>query len=180
MRNTVLLLTLLYGNLSRAQGLPFTTNYTLPLKLMSTAHFNKYEYEEYTAGDDIVQLKRYPDMNREKSLKMMDDRKFFLDAMFKDQPSPYPGVLSSAIGCPPDKRPKSLSDTLAVKLNYKLLATGNLIYGNCNPSDNFYYCLYSLFFCEGKQEMYELKIFTPMAKPSFDFSLFNLKSDCKE
>jgi len=172
----------LSGLIATAQnnnGLPFAINYTLPLKITGTGHTEKYDLTEYTAVEDVLQVKHYFNMTREKAKKLVDDRKFFLGAMFKDQPSPYPGVLSSTIGCPEALVPKPVEDTANVSLAYQLLATRNLIYGNCDPSDNYYYCFYQVFYCAEKKELFEVKIFTPIGKPSFDNKKFDFNIACK-
>ncbi len=185
MKNTVspILIALLFLNFTLASEikdeLPFKINYSLPLKVQSTQHSEKYDFAEYAAGEDVVQLKQYNNMTIEKAKKMMGDKKFYLGSMFKDQPSPYPGVLTTAIGCPEELVPKPNEDTLSIRLFYKLLATGNLIYGNCNPKDNTYSCAYGFFFCAEKNQAYELKIFTPIAKPSFNYENLISSISCK-
>lgn len=184
MRMPLLLLTIFFfvGFIATAQnnnGLPFTINYNLPLKITGNEHTEKYDLTEYTAAEDVLQVKHYFNMTKEKARKLIDDRKFFLGAMFKDQPSPYPGVLSSTIGCPEALVPKPIEDTANVSLTYQLLATRNLIYGNCNPSDNYYYCFYQVFFCAEKKELFEMKIYTPISKPSFDNKKYSFNISCK-
>ena len=161
-------------------GLPFIINYSHSLKLMSIAKMAKYDYTEYSAGEDIWQVKQYRNCSKEKAQKIMDDRKFFLLAMFKDQPSPYPGVLSNSIGCPKEFQPTVIEDTLNVQLSFKLLATGNLIYGNCNPPDNYYFSTYMLFFCPAKNEFFEAKFFTPIKNPSIDNEGLVASLKCKD
>jgi hypothetical protein len=159
--------------------LPFISNYHLFLRQTDWSHTEKYDYSAYAAGSDILQLKDYHNITRAKAQKTLEDRKFFISSMFKDQISPYPGVLSSVIGCPEDQRPKAIEDTAEVRLYYYLPATSNLIYGNCNLSDNAYYCLYALFFCPEKSELYELKIFTPILHPSFEYKNLIASIYCK-
>ncbi len=164
----------------KMDGLPFVINYSLPLKIISQASMEKYDYTEYATGEDILQLKHYRNHSKDKAKKMIEDRKFFILAMFQDQPSPYPGILSNNLGCPKELQPRAIEDTVAVSLYFKLFATSNLIYGNCNINDNHYHCLYSIFFCPVKQELFELKIFTPIKKPSFDYKTFSPAIRCKD
>ncbi len=158
--------------------LPFSINYKTPLVVKTQESYDKYDYTEYTAGDDIIQLKTYAHYNREKAKKLIEARKFFMELSFKDQISPYPGLLSSTIGCPDDQKPKPSEDTIALRLDYKLLATSNLVYGNCNLTDNYYNCLYCVFFCADKSEAYELKIFSPIGKSSFDYESLKASIKC--
>ncbi len=174
-------LAVIFCNLVNAQGnskLPFLIDYNLPLKVTSTDKYQKYDFTEYSAGDDIIQLKTYHNFNREEALKIIQARVFFLNLSFKDQVNPYPGVLSNTIGCPDDEKPKPAEDTVAIRLDYKLLATSNLVYGNCNINDNYYYCLYTVFYCAAKNELYELKIFSPIKKPSFDYETLKKSIQC--
>jgi|GEM_PF-3498044 hypothetical protein len=159
--------------------LPFISSYSSSVKSVYQQHLEKYDYSEYTNEQDILQLKCYHSITKEKAKKIIDDRTFFTLSMFKEQPSPYPGVLSSSIGCPKEYQPKVSEDTFKVRASFKLLATKNLIYGNCNPSDNYFYCAYCIFFCEEKNELYELKIFTPIKNPSFDYETFSTSIQCK-
>jgi len=174
LKNSFLLYTFLWlGGTSGQMGkdkteLPFSINYNLPLKINSKEHFDKYDYTEYEAGEDVIQLKHYLNLSKEKAQKIIEDRRFFLLAMFKDQPSPYPGILSNSIGCPIELQPKPIEDTIAVRLYFKLMATSNLIYGNCNITDNYYYLTYALFYCPVKNDFFELKVYTPIKHTSFD------------
>lgn len=149
--------------------LPFLINYPLSLKITGSEQLGKYDYTEYAAGEDILQLKHYHNLPKEKAKKMIDDRRYFILAMFKDQPNPYPGVLSNSIGCPKELQPQAKEDTVALRLSFNLLATSNLIYGNCNITDNYYHCAYMLFFCPVKSDFFELKVYTPIKSPSFNY-----------
>jgi hypothetical protein len=155
---------------AETEKLPFAISYNHALKQINHEHQESYDYTEYSAGDDIVQLKHYHNVNRQSARKIIEDRKFFISYMFKEQPSPYPGALSSTIACPDSLVPVPHLDTVALSLHYKLLATRNLIYGNCNTKDNYYTCVYCVFFCAAKNELFELKIFTPVKAPSFDYN----------
>lgn len=148
---------------------PFAINYTLPLKIMANENLEKYDYFEYTAVNDIIQLKHYYNLPVQKAKKIIDDRKYFVLAMFKDQPNPYPGMLSNSIGCPEELQPKPKEDTVSKRLSFNLFATSNLIYGNCNISDNYYQCAYMLFYCAAKCDLFEVKIYTPIKSPSFNY-----------
>lgn len=149
--------------------LPFSVSYPQPLIVTGNEHLEKYDYTEYAAGDDIIQLKHYHNLSVLKAKKLMEDRKYFVLAMFKDQPNPYPGMLSNSIGCPEELQPKPKEDTLTMRLSFKLFATSNLIYGNCNINDNYYQCAYMLFYCAAKSDFFELKIYTPKKSPSFNY-----------
>jgi hypothetical protein len=163
-----------------SDDLPFSINYPNPLKLISHENRTTYDYAEYASGEDIMQLKHYHNISKDKAKKIMGDRKFFILAMFQDQPSPYPGILSNSIGCPKELQPKAHEDTVRASLYIKLFATSNLIYGNCNTTDNNYYSVYCIFYCPVKQELFELKIFTPVKEPSFDYETFTPVTKCKE
>lgn len=163
-----------------SDALPFSINYSRLLKITSHENRGAYDYTEYSSGEDILQLKHYHNISKEKAKKVMGDRKFFILAMFQDQPSPYPGILSNSIGCPKELQPKAVEDTVKTSLHIKLLATSNMIYGNCNPKDNHYQSLYCIFFCPVKQELFELKIFTPLTNPSFDQKTFTPVMKCRE
>ncbi len=163
-----------------SDDLPFSINYSGPLKITSHENRTSYDYTEYSSSEDILQLKHYHNISKEKAKKVMGDKKFFILAMFQDQPSPYPGILSNSIGCPKDMQPKAVEDTAKTSLHIKLLATVNLIYGNCNPDDNYYHSLYCIFYCPVKQELFELKIFTPVKNPSFDHKTFAPVMKCKQ
>ncbi len=160
--------------------LPFLIDFKPPLKLQTNDHLEKYNYTEYVSGEDILQLKQYPNMTRAKATKIIEDRKFFITSIFKDQFAPYPGVLTSTIGCSENLKPKVKEDTASVRIDYRLLATYNFLYGNCNIVDNYYICLYSVFFCPLKQELFELKIFTPIKNPSFDYTKLVESLRCKD
>lgn len=160
--------------------LPFVISYTDTLKLISSTPMAKYDYMECRAGEDIWQVKQYRNCAKEKAQKIIADRKFFLLAMFKDQPSPYPGVLSNSIGCPKEFQPTVIEDTVAVYLSFKLLATSNLIYGNCNPPDNYYYSTYLLFFCPARNDFFEVKFFTPIKNPSKNYEGLDASLKCKD
>ncbi len=161
-------------------ALPFAINYSGSLKLVSSTQMVKYDYSEFSSGEDIWQVKQYRNCAKEKAHKIVDDRKFFLLAMFKDQPSPYPGVLSNSIGCPKEFQPIVKEDTVAVQLSFKLLATSNLIYGNCNPPDNYYYSTYLLFFCPAKNDFFEVKFYTPIKNPSKNYEGLAASLKCKD
>ena len=151
------------------ETLPFILKYSLPLKTTGKEHLARYDYTEYTSGEDILQLKQYHNITREKARQMNEDRKYFILAMFRDQPNPYPGVLSNSIGCPKELQPQVKEDTIQARLFLKLMANSNLIFGNCAVSDNYYTCAYLLFFCPSKKAFFELKIYTPIKKPSFNY-----------
>ncbi len=159
--------------------LPFAVNYAPTLKITSNEYLEKYDYSEYSAGEDIIQLKHYHNMPVLKAKKMLEDRKYFVQAMFKDQPNPYPGMLSNSIGCPEELQPKPKQDTLTMQLSFNLFATNNLIYGNCNISDNYYQCAYMLFYCAVKSDFFELKIYTPIKSPSFNYESLISSIQCK-
>jgi hypothetical protein len=156
------------------------TNYPVSLKEIRYEKLEKYDYSEYRSVNDFAQVKCYEYITREKALKIIEDRKFMMNLAFEDQVSPYPGFLSNTIGCPEDLKPKPKEDTLAVSLEYKLLATGNFVYGNCNIKDNYYYSLYEIIYCPSRQELYEMKFFTPVTAPSFNYVHFNFVFECIE
>jgi hypothetical protein len=167
---TLIILTGFKPASEKKDELPFTTNYSLSLKTASDEHLEKYDYIQYIADDDIIQLKHYHNISKDKAKKMIEDRRYFLLAMFKDQPNPYPGVLSNNIGCPKELQPKANEDTVGItRLSFKLLATSTLVFGNCNINDNYYYCAYTLFFCPVKNDFFEFKIYTPIKAPSFNY-----------
>lgn len=159
--------------------LPFTINYPPSLIITANEHLEKYDYSEYSAGADIIQLKHYHNLPVQKAKKILEDRKYFIQAMFKDQPNPYPGMLSNSIGCPEELQPKPKEDTMNMWLSFNLFATSNLIYGNCNISDNYYQCACMLFYCAAKSEFFELKVYTPLKSPSFNYDNLTFSIQCK-
>ena len=178
MKNTTGLLSFAFVMLSLSftsepndnSGLPFYANYRLSLKRVSELHLPKYEYSEYSAAEDIVHVKRYHHITREKAQKLIEDRKFSVNSMLADQPLLYRGTVSPIRGCADSLIPKPVEDTAAVKMSYNLMATHSLIYGNCNIGDNYYDCAYCIFFCPETNELFEVKFFTPMKRPSFDYN----------
>ena len=104
--------------------MPINFNYKGNLRLQALQAFQAYTYYDYRAGDDILQIKKYKNINAAQAKKIIADRKFFVNAQFFStavHPLPDTNSYDKAI------RPLYTEDTSLMRLNYRLLASSNLI-----------------------------------------------------
>jgi hypothetical protein len=156
--------------------LPINFNYKGNLRLQALQAFQAYTYYDYRAGDDILQIKKYKNINAAQAKKIIADRKFFVNAQFFStavHPLPDTNSYDKAI------RPLYTEDTSLMRLNYRLLASSNLIYTPYAAKGiYYYYCLYTVFFCSKENALVEFKIFTPVESPAISFNDFCNKVSC--
>ncbi len=157
---------------------PFHIEVTGLPKLTQKESSEKYIFEEYEIGDNQIQFKYYKNIDTTDAAKVIADRMFFINSLYKDQLSPYPGVLSNTIGCSDELKPKVSKSEMRV--DYKLLATSTFIYGNCDINDNYYYCLYSVFYCSQSQTLFEVKYYIPIKAGDFNYEQLRESIRCKD
>lgn len=90
--------------------------------------------------------------------KYIDDRKYLLSSMYEPMTSPYPEVITNALNCDEEFKPKEFK--IDGGIAYSLLASGRLAYGVCLDDLVKYHSVYGLFDC-GTKGVFEVKLFNP-------------------
>ena len=102
--------------------------------------------------------------------KILKDKRFLIESLFKEQPHPYPGIVSNRKECPKEFQPiileKAYGDSWM--FSYQMFANDRFVYGGCTKEANFFNSVYVFLYCSSKNVLYEFKYFTPMENPSAD------------
>jgi len=122
---------------------------------------------EFKSITDFLVAKTWYNIDDSIALKMMADKKFLIENLFKTQPSPYPDAVSNQVECPLRLKPVPF-DTIYSNLkvsSFRLYANDRYIYGECTDDVIIYTSAYILAYNIKEKTLVEIKYFTPKLKP---------------
>jgi hypothetical protein len=124
-----------------------------------------FEYNE-----NVLSIQEYANTENSKAQKIVADKRFLLDNLFLEQPSPYPGKFSNTIGCPDELKPVFFEKKSEEgwRQAYTINANNRKVYGDCSESSIYYNSAYIFYYCEKEQALFEIKYFTPKSDPFND------------
>ena len=134
------------------------------IKQQSSSNINKIEFK---SDLDYLTVKTYNNIEDSSARKIMEDKKFLIDNLFKTQPSPYPDVVSNSVNCPNQFKPIPYENH---NINmwffaYKIYANDRFIFGECADDEVFYTSLYIFIYNRKSKILNEIKYFTPKSSP---------------
>jgi hypothetical protein len=148
-------------------SLKISGDFLLVKKNEMQGKFTKMEFKNST---DHLLVKTYLQIEDSSAKKIMEDKRFLIDNLFKTQPSPYPDVVSNSINCPDRFKPVP-ADSLNERMwlfAYKIYANDRFIFGECTDDAAFYISAYIFIYSRKNKILNEIKFFTPRSAPSCD------------
>ncbi len=122
---------------------------------------------EFKSTTDYIVAKTWYNIEDSMAGKIIDDKKFLIENLYKTQPSPYPDVVSNEVDCPERLKPVRF-DTLYPNLRifaFRLYANDRYIYGECTDDVIVYKSAYILAYNIHEKMLTEIRYFTPKLKP---------------
>ena len=121
-------------------------------------------------GENVLAISKIKLDSTGHAENILKGKRFLIENLFKDQPHPYPDVVSNRKACPEEFQPKVLEKKHedGWMFSYRIFANQRFVYGGCSEAVNHYASIYVFLFCTSKNVLYEIKYFTPMDKPSTD------------
>lgn len=142
---------------------PSFPGFTLEKTNQEDALTHSYEFEK---GETTLRLKIIRNINNTEAEKLIDGKILTIEALYGNEMSPYPGMLSNEIVCSQDMTPKKQEiGAGAMKIPYFVaFLTNRLTYGNCVESETPYRAIIAWTFCPGKKEYRQLELIYPKEK----------------
>ena len=107
-----------------------------------------------------VKIKKYDSVGQNKAKTIVDNRIYLLSSLFIDTDSPYPDLLSNAIRCSDEFKPKKI---FYEPFDYYLLyATDRFTYGACSWDLLSYQSI--MYFQTCGDDLYEIELFVPLGE----------------
>lgn len=107
----------------------------------------------------IIKINNIKIKNIQNAKSYINDIIFVLDTMYRDVRSPYPGALSSRIGCADEFKPKK---NVYEPFDYYLIfASERFTYGVCSDDLIYYSSIMFFIFCEKGENFYQIEVFIP-------------------
>jgi len=122
---------------------------------------------EFKNSTDFLVAKTWYSIEDTMASKIIDDKRFLIENLFKTQPSPYPDIVSNQVDCPARLKPMRF-DTLYPNLRvfaFRLFANERYIYGECTDDVIVYTSAYILAYNIREKTLTEIKYFTPKLNP---------------
>lgn len=122
---------------------------------------------EFKSPTDFMSVKASYNIEDSTSVKIISDKKFLIENLFKTQPSPYPDAVSNQIDCPDRLKPlpfDSIYQNIIVSA-FRLYANDRFIYGECTDDVIIYISAYIIAYNKKEKILTEIKYFTPKLKP---------------
>lgn len=120
-----------------------------------------------------IRVKKYVDISADDREDLINEKLFFINSLYREIHSPYPGQISNAISCDKKYLPVKNDDT-----NYSyhvLFASDRLTYGACNKDLVEYKSL--LYFIHCSTNLFSIEIFHPLEK-ELDYNKIILNTSC--
>ena len=122
---------------------------------------------EFKSATDYLVAKTWYNIVDSMAGKIIDDKKFLIENLFKPQPSPYPDLVSNQVDCPARLKPlpfDSLYSNLRI-FAFRLYANERYIYGECTDDVIAYASAYIIAYNKKEKMLTEIKYFTPKLSP---------------
>jgi hypothetical protein len=137
---------------------------------------------EFKSSSDQLMIKTYFNIEDSNARKIMEDKRFLIDNLFKTQPSPYPDVVSNSINCPDRFKPvptDSINENMWM-FAYKIFANDRFVFGECTDDEAFYTSAYIFIYSRKNKTLNEIKYFTPKSTPVYDPLILAKRIICTE
>jgi len=125
-------------------------------------------YYEYRGQAATLRLKVMPKIDATEAKKVIDGKILTIEALYGNELSPYPGMISNEIVCSGDMVPKKqeiLEGSLAIPYFVAAL-TDRFAYGNCVESETPYRGIIAWTHCPTQKEYRQMELI--YAKENFD------------
>ena len=150
---------------NRKNATPAFRGFSLEESVQEDALTHFYRFEKEGA---ILKLKVIPGVEGTEAKKMIDGKMLTIEALYGNELSPYPGMISNEIVCSGDMIPKKQEireGSLAIPY-FVVALTDRFAYGNCVESETPYRGIIAWAYCPGKREYRQLELIYP--KKEFD------------
>lgn len=121
----------------------------------------------FKSKTDLLNVKTFNSVDDSSARKIVRDKRFLVENLYKTQPSPYPDVVSNTVNCPDRFRPLTIEAADSGKwiFAYKIFANERFVFGECSDDAIFYTCAYIFIYCRKNKILNEIKYFTPGLSP---------------
>ncbi|MBI5422377.1 hypothetical protein HZA44_04560 [Candidatus Peregrinibacteria bacterium] len=144
---------------------PSFPGFTLEKAMQEDALTHYYEFEK---GETALKLKVIRNIDEPEAKKVIDGKILTIEALYGNEMSPYPGMLSNEIVCSQDMTPKRQeTGNGELRITYFVASlTNRLSYGNCVESETPSKAFIAWVFCPAKREYRQMEWISP--KKDFD------------
>lgn len=122
---------------------------------------------EFKSSTDFVSVRTRYNIEDSMAVKIISDKKFLIENLFKTQPSPYPDVVSNQVDCPDRLKPlpfDSIYSNIRI-FAFRLYANDRFVYGECTDDVIIYTSAYIIAYNQKEKTLTEIKYFTPKLNP---------------
>ena len=119
----------------------------------------------FSSGPSFIQVHQISKISPSDAEMLTKARLAQIESQYEPERSPYPGVISGVVACPPKYMPSFLDGTLPSKIAYRSFssyANDRLQYGSCTEQQAQYGAETVLFYCQNLKRWYEVEVFTPI------------------
>jgi len=150
--------------IGKTSGRPFP-GFSLEKSIQEDALTHFYQFKN---GSIVLRLKVIRGIVGSEAQKLIDGKILTLEALYGNELSPYPGMISNEIVCSKDMTPKKRETSAGpLAISYFIASlTDRFTYGNCVDSETPYRGFIAWTFCPGEKEYRQLELIYP--KKSFD------------
>lgn len=98
----------------------------------------------------------------------IQEKMFFINTLYREIHSPYPGQISNKIGCSDEFTPIKFNNTPYDY--YQIYASDRLTYGVCSWDLVKYKSILYFYYCEDNKELFQLELFINTSKNLEDYT----------
>lgn len=117
----------------------------------------------FSHNQDYLRIEIRSDVKQETADRYINAQITRMKALFENTRSPYPGEISDTISCDEKFKPDIKSDLInGINVtHFSGFLNNRMTYGACTDDQAEYRGVFTLFYCQKQNKLYQLEIFSP-------------------